>query len=355
MEVTEPDHEGVAEQHFALLLGAAVALGAAIRFAYVLTDTRRLIGGDGLEYHFEALRFADGHPYTSMFVSAAAPTAYHPPGWVTLLGVISWLGGRSWLTHQLVGVVVGLGVVVLAGLVGRRYFSARVGFVAAVILCGLVISPWTISNSGRLKEPVILSTTGGGQLVAGNCPPFTYSGTYLGYYGGPCWLQAVSIHPGLDASQVDSYNRGLAVRNIKANLDKLPVTVPARFGRLLAVFRPSQTVAFTAAWMTTDNRPIWAWVVSYWALLPLALVGAVHARRSRKLLLPLLAPLVVVDALVAISYGEPRYHTPADLGVVVLGAAGADRVLARLGRYRGAIRTREAVRTSDTATHAVLQ
>lgn len=255
----------VAERHFGRMLGAAVALGAAIRLAYVLTDDRWLIGGDAFTYHHEALRLADGLGYTSSFGDVGAPMAHHPPGWLTLLGLVSWLGRRSLLTHQLVGVAIGLGVVVLAGFVGRRYFSARVGVVAALI---------------------------------------------------------AALYP---------ISRDTALRNISDNLDKLPVVVPARFGRMLAVFRPTQTVAFTAEWMTTDHRPIWAWVAPFWLLVPLAIVGALTARRSGRFL-PRLGPLLIVGALVAVAYGEPRYHTPADLGIVVLAGVGVERLLTRRSR-----------------------
>ena len=136
----------------------------------------------------------------------------------------------------------------------------------------------------------------------------------------------------MDRSQVDRVARNAAVDNIVHNLDKLPVVVPARFGRAFAVFRPSQTVGFVASWMTTGREPIWAWVISYWFLVPLAVIGAIHVRRTRAYVLPLVGPIVIVCVSVAISYGEPRYHTPSDLGVVVLAALGLDRVVARITR-----------------------
>ena len=82
-----------------------------------------------------ALRLADGLGYTSAFpATAGAPIAHHPPGWVTVLGVVSWLGARStarrtsWSASRS-----GSASSSLTGLVGRRYFNARVGVVAALI------------------------------------------------------------------------------------------------------------------------------------------------------------------------------------------------------------------------------
>src|SRR5215471_328626 len=105
-----------AETHFNALLFGAAALGAEVRLTYVLRDHRLLIGGDGYDYHFSALRLADGLGYTSAAGDVGAPYAHHPPGWVTLLGIVSWFGGRTIRAHQLVGVAIGIGIVILAGL-----------------------------------------------------------------------------------------------------------------------------------------------------------------------------------------------------------------------------------------------
>ena len=422
MSASKPAAASWIDDHFWSLLAGAVALAAAIRLLYVFAARYDKIGGDAFSYHYEALRLADGKGYTSSLGDVGAQIAHHPPGWITLLGVVSWLGGRSIVTHELVTVVVGLGVVVLAGLIGRRYFNPRVGIIAATLaalypgfwvlegqilseplglfvlgllvlavvdlrerptlmrsifigaLCGmlalvrsehlallvivvgpvlfsarslplgrraafwgvaaftcvLVISPWTIYNSTRFEKPILLSSNDGSTLLAGNCPPITYSGARLGFYSAACGLRLSVQHPGLDRSQREGINRSAAFHNLRDNADKIPLVVPARFGRLLAVFRPSQTVGYVAHWMRTSDAPIWAWVASFWVLLPLALAGGVIARRSRRFVLPLVAPLIIVVPLVALAYGEPRYHTPADLGVVVLAAVAVDRLVARV-------------------------
>jgi 4-amino-4-deoxy-L-arabinose transferase-like glycosyltransferase len=411
----------LSERRFGLLLGAAVALGAAVRLTYVLTDERVVIGGDGFDYHASALRLADGHGYTSAFGDVGAPIAHHPPGWVTVLGAVSWLGARTLRQHQLVGVVIGLGVVALAGLVGRRYFNPRVGLIAAVgaalypgfwvlegnvlseplgllvlgvlllviadlrdrptllrslavgalcgvlalvrseqlllllivvvpvlllartltvrqrvgylaiavVACGAVIAPWTIYNETRFKDPVLLSTNDGGLLLIGNCPPYTYSGPRLGFFDSRCNFRLSASHKGYDRSQLDPLARSAAFHNMTGNLDRMPVVIPARFGRLLAVYQPTQTVGYVAAWMTTSTTPIWAWVISYWVLLLLAIAGVILARRSRAFILPLLGPVIIVVVSVAISYGEPRYHTPSDLSILVFAAVALERLVWR--------------------------
>jgi hypothetical protein len=64
-------------------------------------------------------------------------------------------------------------------------------------------------------------------------------------------------------------------------------------------------------------------------LLPMALVGAALSVRKGSSLLVLLLPLGLSFAVSVVAYGEPRYHTPSDLGVIVLAAAFVDRVLPR--------------------------
>jgi 4-amino-4-deoxy-L-arabinose transferase-like glycosyltransferase len=427
------------DRYFWPLTGAAIILGAIIRFTYVLTDSRALIGGDALDYHQGALRLADGLGYTiALPGGGSAPIAHHPPGWVTVLGLVSWLGGRSQTAHQIATVLIGLGVITLAGLIGRRYFNPRVGVIAALIAAvypgfwvlegnylseplGLlvlgiltlllfdlrerptllrsvavgatlgvlalvrseelallifvvapvlllvrsitvpqrllrigvvavvmvaVLLPWAIYNQGRFDKPVPLSTNGGSTLLAGNCAPDTYSGTRIGYYGGDCLFVISRAHPTIDRSELDVLARNAAFTNMNDNANRLPATIISRLGRTLAVFRPGQTVDLVSDWMTTDARPIWAWVISFWILIPLAVIGVISARRSRAFLLPLLGPLLIVLITVVLSYGEPRYHTSADLGIVVLAALGADRLIARMRRAAMPARRPEAKRAA---------
>jgi 4-amino-4-deoxy-L-arabinose transferase-like glycosyltransferase len=414
------DRRPRAEERFVVLLVAIIVLGATIRLGYVLTDHRVGVGGDGFFYSIDGRRLGDGLGYTSY---TGAQNAHHPPGWVTALGLLAWFGGRSLLAQQLLGVAIGLGVIAVTALVGRRYFNPRVGLLAAAIaalypgfwvfeaqvlaeplgllvlgffmlavivlrdrptlgwsvivgvISGLlalvrsehlallvvvvapvlfratsiapfqrvrlfaiataatilVIAPWALYNETRFNETVVLSTNGGSTLLAGNCPPSTYHGERLGYYDISCNRGLGFRHrgQGLDGSDVDLLARRAALTNIGDNLERLPVVIPARFGRALAVFRPTQTVALTADWFASPTWPVWAWVVSFWLLIPLTVLGVVEARRSGGFLLPLLAPGLVAMLLVAVTYGEPRYHTPADLGFIVLAAVAVNRLTSR--------------------------
>jgi hypothetical protein len=114
---------------------------------------------------------------------------------------------------------------------------------------------------------------------------------------------------------------------MRDNVRRLPVTVLARYGRLVGVFRPAQTVRIDAEWLGTARWPVWAWVTSFWLLLPVAAVGSALLLRSRRFQWPLVAPAVVVVGVATVTFGDPRYHTMADLGVVVLAAVAACAVV----------------------------
>ena len=422
------------DARFWLAVASATALGGAVRFAYLLHGAPELVLGDGFAYHFEALRIADSLGYTSAMGDVGAELAHHPPGWVTLLAGVAEAGARSMRAHQVTGLVVGLGVVVVAALVGRRYAGLRVGvvtaFLAAVypgfwvldvqilseplglLACGLllivladlwerptaarafvggavagvlalvrseqllllviaaaptllfnqritfrrrlawsgvaaltaaaVIAPWTIHNLGRFEEPVVLSTNSGSTLLIGNCPPGVYSGELIGYHDNRCLSQLTSSMPGLDRSQRDGLSRRAAFDNMLDNVDRLPATVLARYGRVIGVFRPGQTVGFVADWLGSATWAVWAWVASFWLVAALGAYGSALLRHVGAFQWPLLAPLVIVVLVVTIAYGEPRYHTPADLGLVVLAAVALDRFA---GRLRSA--AREPARRAD--------
>jgi 4-amino-4-deoxy-L-arabinose transferase-like glycosyltransferase len=403
---------------------AAVGLGALVRFVYLFHAAPAWVLGDGFDYYLVSTRLADGLGFTGALGVEGQAYAHHPPGWVSVLAVVTKLGGDSMRAHQVTGLVIGLGVILIAGLVGRRYAGRRVGVVAALLaavypgfwlidvqilseplglavlgllmlvladlwerptlvravlaggllglLClvrgeelallaiavapilllnrrldvtrrfallgasvamvAVVVAPWTIYNLGRFEEPVILSSNGGSTMLAGNCPPLTYGGERLGSYDTVCNYRVATQNPSLDASQADVEARSVAIDNMRDNAGRMPATVLARYGRLVAVFHPAQTVQIQAEWLGAARWPVWAWVTSYWLLVPLAVAGSVILRRRRRFQWPLVAPAVVVVLVVTVTFGDPRYHTMADLGAVVLAAVAACALVRRRPR-----------------------
>jgi hypothetical protein len=407
---------------FWLAMASTVLVGAVVRFAYLFHGAPIWPPVDGFIYHLESLRIADGLGYTSPIGNSGAEWAHHAPGWVTVLAGVTQAGWRSMRAHQVTAVVIGLVLIVVAGLVGRRYVSRRVGVVAAflaalypgfwlleaqilseslglvvagvlmlaladlwerptlvravlagvvagvlalvrseqvallviavapilllnrrlaigrrlawtgaaVLTAAVVIAPWTIYNLGRFEEPVVLSTNPGSTLLAGNCPPTTYTGERLGSYVHRCNIGLEIYYPAFDGSERDVEARRMALSNMRDHVEGLPAVIAARYGRLLGVFRPSQTVGIAASWAGSATWPVWAWVASFWLVAPLAVYGSVVLLRSPTFQWPLVAPLVIVVVVVTLAYGEPRYHTPADLGLLILAAVAVDRLLRRL-------------------------
>ena len=206
----------------------------------------------------------------------------------------------------------------------------RLAWVGAATLSALVvIAPWTIHNLGRFEQPVVLSTNLGATLLSGNCPPSTYTGELAGSFDLRCVVATSLRHPGLDPSQADTVNRNAALDNMRDNLGQLPGTVLARYGRLLGVFRPSQTVDIDAEWLRSASWPVWAWITSFWVVAPLAAFGSSAVRRSGGFQRPLVAPVVVMVLTTTAAFGDPRYQAMADLGIVVLAAVAVDRVVRR--------------------------
>jgi 4-amino-4-deoxy-L-arabinose transferase-like glycosyltransferase len=416
-----------ASQHARFWLGmvSAVGLGAVFRFTYLYHGAPTWVLGDGFWYYVRALRLADGLGYTS---APGVEYAHHPPAWVTLLAGVSELGWRSMRSYQVTGLVIGLAVILVAGLVGRRYAGHRAGVLAAFLaavypgfwvidvqilseplgllvlgvlmlaLAGLwerptlarailsgaavgalalvrgeqlallvvavapilllnprvgtwkrlawtaasglaavvLVVPWTIHNLSRFEEPVVLSTNGGSTLLAGNCPPRTYGGELVGSFDVTCNRQRARRNLDLDASQADVQASHIALDNMRDNLERLPATILARYARTMGVFRPAQTVGIDANWFGSATWPVWAWVTSFWVLAPLAAYGSVLLGRSRRFQWPLVAPAVIVLIVVTVAFGDPRYHTMADLGIVVLAAVALNELTRRPTRSRPA-------------------
>src|ERR687894_3242042 len=93
--------------------------------------------GDPYYYHHGANLLADGegyvHPYQYLLFGRRLPGADHPPGFMTVLAVFSWLGLRTFFHHQVIACVLGAAGVLGMGLAGRRIAGERVGLIVAAL------------------------------------------------------------------------------------------------------------------------------------------------------------------------------------------------------------------------------
>jgi 4-amino-4-deoxy-L-arabinose transferase-like glycosyltransferase len=92
---------------------------------------------DRLFYHATANLLAEGHGYIQpqeyLEHGRSLATASHPPLYPFLLAFVSLLGGTDYSWHRAVGIVVGVVLVLVIGLLGRRIGGQRTGVIAAAI------------------------------------------------------------------------------------------------------------------------------------------------------------------------------------------------------------------------------
>jgi len=192
--------------------------------------------------------------------------------------------------------------------------------VVACIAGACVVVPWVASNMVRFQEPTFISTGTGGALAAASCDG-VYYGKFIGYYAncftGP-WPG-----PEFDESERDAAPRRVAREYIESHLDRLPIVVAARVGRLWAVFKPGQTT-WLDWWLEGRGRaPSYIGLFSYYLLMPFAIVGVVVLRRRRVPILPLLSVAVIATIAAAVTFGVTRYRAPAEVAIVVAAGVGA--------------------------------
>lgn len=120
---------------------AVVTSGALAWRLLTLVSINRInpTGGDPFFYHHQANMLADRVGYSEPFRyvqqgGIEVPSAIHPPLMSTWLAVSSVLGGRTYLAHKTMAALLGVLVVVAAGLIARKLAGDRAGIVAAVLV-----------------------------------------------------------------------------------------------------------------------------------------------------------------------------------------------------------------------------
>lgn len=131
--------EDVVERRFNIGVAAAMAVGLAVRVAFVLVKQSQLTltTGDAFWYHMQARLVADGrgflNPFLLEYQDQVGPGADHPPGFVLVLAALDLLGISSPQGQRLVMCCVGTVTILLIALLARRLAGPVVGVVAAAI------------------------------------------------------------------------------------------------------------------------------------------------------------------------------------------------------------------------------
>ena len=234
---------------------------------------------------------------------------------VALLGLAC---GFAALTRVEVALFLPIGAIPLALRAPALLRPEKLKRVAVLVLMAAIpIAPWVGYNLSRFEEPVFLST--GGDFTVGNtyCPS-TFSGDRLGWWDNSCMANRWAI-PG-DESQVAAHFREDGLEYLKDNLERLPVVLAARVGRMWGVYRPFRTMDFDSFEGRKPNEAVRVASAQYYVLAILAVAGLVLLRRRRITILPLVGLLVASTFGAMASSGITRYRVAAEVALVIAGA-----------------------------------
>jgi hypothetical protein len=209
--------------------------------------------------------------------------------------------------------------------VALRLPGARLRTVAVMTAVTLlVLAPW-LGRNWAAFDRVLLSTNGGLTAMIANCEGPYYED--LGFIEPNCLTRCQQFREE-ELPYADCGTR-VARRYAEDHLERVPVVLAARAGRTWNVYGLSRDLDY-AEFGGRDRRVGALGLAFYFALLPLAVLGAWVLRRRGRPLLPLLAPLVVATLATAVTFGFSQYRVGADVALVVLGATGLEALVARV-------------------------
>lgn len=314
-------HEGHEDERTGLVAAALAAVHACLWLNDGMVMSETLAVGVVALASYAALRFA------------RVPT----PRRAALFGVT---GALAALTRaELLAYLPVVAVVVLVA--ARRNLRAALGATAVAAVCAAgVLAPWVIRNTLAFDRLVLLSNGSGTVLVQANCDA-TYHGEKLGYWELYCGLPQPLGPNGepLDEAARDAVLRRRGLDYIDAHRTRLlTVVVPARIGRMWALYDPVQQLRFDVLVEGRNFRLSMLGLLQYYALVPVAVAGVVVLRRRGAPLVPLLAWPVTTTLAAVTAFGETRYRVPSEVALVVLAACALDAWSSRRGdaRRRGA-------------------
>ncbi|MBM3674310.1 MAG: glycosyltransferase family 39 protein [Actinobacteria bacterium] len=231
----------------------------------------------------------------------------------------------------------------------RRSVRRCVEFLAVGGAVALVLfAPWLLyNNSGRFEHPVVISTGFGGLLASANCDN-TYTGPFLGGWGGLC-AQGLPDPLPRDETETDTIFRRAGIRYAREHAGRLPVVVPVRVLRSFGLWKPVATTV--ADLQLPEGRARWVAypaVAQYWAYLAVAAAGFWILRRRGVRVWPLVTPAVVVAVISVIGYGTMRFRIAFEVVLPVLAAVALDAWWGALRSRRGGPR----IETPDATTIA---
>jgi hypothetical protein len=209
-------------------------------------------------------------------------------------------------------------------------WRARVGRGAAAAGAALLlVAPWSIRSSLAFDRFVLLSNGSGTVLVQANCDA-GYYGEKLGYWELRCGLPQPLGPEGepLNEAERDAALRRRAFDYIEDHAGRLvTVVIPARVGRMWALYDPVQQLRFDVLVEGRNFRLSMVGLAQYYLLLPAAIGGALVVARRRGTLLPLCVWPALTTLTAVTAFGETRYRVASEVAIVTLAAVAAGWVL----------------------------
>jgi hypothetical protein len=268
----------------------------------------------------------------ALVLTAAWSVAARPAvrGWAVLGALI----GLAALTRAEAVLLVVLLVVPLAGRHRRALGVKRalVGASCAAAAVAVVVAPWTIRNAAVFGSFVPISNNSATALDGANCGA-SYHGVGIGGWDLICAQQA-AVANGPQSAVIDDRHdeaerlaewRDVAFTYMSKHLSRLPVVMAVRVARTWGFWNPSTLLAYDDR---DDGVRPWqiAGVVMFYAMIPLAVAGAVVLRKRRAPLWILGMPVALVTVVSAALHGATRFRAAAEPVLIVLTAVAVHAV-----------------------------
>ncbi len=206
---------------------------------------------------------------------------------------------------------------------GRRQVLAAVTVLATMA----TIAPWTVRNAATFGAFVPVSNNVGTALDGANCDQ-TYAGAQKGLWLFPDCFEGFDLTE-IDEAEAAAFHRDEGLHYVRRHLGAVPGVVAVRLLRTWGLYSPADQIRFESL----EGRPIrWQTLGTrmYWAMLPLAVAGAMLLRRRRRLVWPLLMTGVMVTFTAAATYGQQRFRVAAEPAILVLAAVAIVAIATRL-------------------------
>ncbi len=250
-----------------------------------------------------------------------------------LAGVLATMHARahpSWWRWALAGVLFGLmtltradavvpAVLVLGPTIWLAAPNLRRRAVFGAVALGaflLVVLPWLVRNEVQVRAFTVTTTSSAITVEGANCAT-TYHGPLVGYWDPGCVSpndRGLSEHA--YAAAANRHGIDYARRHAR----RWPLVVAVRELRVLGLYHPRAQTRLDAIESRSYHFQVLAWAC-WLPVMVLGVLGMVRLVRMRRPVWPLLAVLVALFVIVALSYGNQRFRTAAEPVMLVAAAA----------------------------------